>query len=129
MIDAGKAKDTQNHAIFIDKNHSPAHFKAALEKINNFCPFNVTLKLIAVTPKCLNKFSFNYRGKKIVYPFSLTFFFNCLERVKNRKIHDTLNWEREKTLQVILLFFNFYKDVKLNDKGFLSQGFDHVFTT
>ena len=64
MEDVGESKKL-NHAIFIDKNHSPAHFKKAIEQINGFCPSNVDLKLVAVTPKCLNQFSFKFKDQKI----------------------------------------------------------------
>lgn len=66
------------------------------------------MKFIAIVPDCLNKFTFKYLDKQIKFPFSLTFFFSCLQRVKERKNHETLHWEGEQTIKVILMFYNFF---------------------
>ena len=98
-----------------------------MERISSFCRRNILMKVAAVIPKCLNTFSFKYRAEKIEYPFSLTFLFNCIYRVKNRQDHATLNWEGKETVKVVLMFFNFFKNIKLSEKAiFEKNNFDLV---
>ena len=120
MKDFGNSK-SKKLIIFIDKTHPPNALPGTFDNLYNFQPENVKMKIICILPKILSKFEFK-KGNGLSFPFSLTFFFTCLDRIKNRKTHATLVYEGVKTIETLLGFISFYKNLTLSD---LTNEFDH----
>jgi hypothetical protein len=69
---------------------------------------------------------FDDHDKKVRYPFSANFFFNCLDRVQNRADHQTLSGNGAQSAGVMMTFFNLYRNVRLNTESLMKNGFHKV---
>ncbi len=54
MIKNSKNSKHREIYLFIDKNHPPNSVLKTLDNLRSYCPANVSLKIIAALPKCLN---------------------------------------------------------------------------
>jgi len=119
---AGKA-----HFIYIDKNHPPNAVPGAMKIIQENNHDQLDISIIALTPSIEGEcFKFEDHEKKMRYPFSANFFFNCLDRVQSRSDHQTLSGEGAKSAGVMMTFFNLYRNVKLNAESIMKNGFHKV---
>ena len=55
-------------------------------------------------------------GKEVFYPFSPSFFFECLFRVQNRKEHETLAGNRERSANVMIMYLQGFQNFEWNSK-------------
>jgi len=115
------------HFIYIDKNHPPNAVPGTLKVIRENSTPALDISIIALTPliegECLK---FDDHDKKIRYPFSANFFFNCLDRVQNRSDHQTLSGNGAQSAGVMMTFFNLYRNVRLNHESIVKNGFHKV---
>ena len=82
IYDISRDQKENNYCIFIDKNHPPNAIKGTLKRLDNFAYDCVEMNIVAMAPRCINKWSFNFgQSKTFKFPFSLTYFFTCLQRV------------------------------------------------
>jgi len=115
------------HFIYVDKNHPPNAVPGALKIIQENSNDLLDISIIALTPAIEGEcFKFEDHDKKIRYPFSTNFFFNCLDRVQSRADHQTLSGEGAKSAAVMMTFFNLYRNVKLNAESIMKNGFHKV---
>jgi len=109
----------ENNFLFIDKNHCPGTFEKVIENLEKICK-DWELKVIAIYPKVGTLW-----GK---YPFSLNYFMNCVYRVQNRSEHETLRGNHEKSLNVMFMYLQLFKDSKLTEEELKKKGFDQALT-
>lgn len=117
-----------NSILFIDRNHPPNGIEKILSHIRKVTPAKFKPEIIALLPQGTpgTEFGFvNAKGDNISYPFSLNFFLKCLERVQSRKGHETLNGEGSKSLNVMLMFLNLYRNSNLGHEFLRNYGFDN----
>ena len=61
--------------------------------------------------------------KEVFYPFSPSFFFECLFRVQNRKEHETLAGNRERSANVMIMYLQGFQNFEWNSKSREKFGF------
>lgn len=110
------------HILFVDKNHPPNGFEKAVTLLKIDLKKTIDLKIIAIAPKIVNPLKIGHNE----YPFSLNFLFTCLARSLARKDHETLKGNPIKVFDVILMFFNMYRGVKINKSILENIGFDYL---
>jgi hypothetical protein len=100
-------KDKVN-MVFLDKNF-PIEGVGALSR---YVKDNV--KLVAFYPKIYNP----YESTKLSYPFSFAYFVQCYYRLKGRKNHETLDFDKNPHTHYILLsFVTLYKNAEFDLPG------------
>eukprot|EP01017_Pseudomicrothorax_dubius_P027925 TRINITY_DN3273_c0_g3_i3.p1 TRINITY_DN3273_c0_g3~~TRINITY_DN3273_c0_g3_i3.p1 ORF type:complete len:577 (-),score=151.28 TRINITY_DN3273_c0_g3_i3:584-2314(-) len=119
-----KVADADKRFIFIDKNHPPNALNGTFRCIRESVPANVELKVVGVVPQCQSQ----YQADGHIYPFSMTFFLNCLDRVQNRTGHETLNADGARSAGILFKFLQMYKGVALSQKSLEIEGFDGLLT-
>lgn len=117
---------TQNHAIFLDKNHPPNSVPRLLEEINKYTHMKSSIKFIALVPEISKPLIIKdaKRDATYTYEISLSFINQCLLRIKNRHEHETLTGSLTHKTQVLLMMLNMYRDVHFDD--YLDKGFNHI---
>jgi hypothetical protein len=115
-------KDSDHHVLFIDKNHPPNAIKGTLELLSKFCPYGRKLRIAALIPECKDNIVISGHNNYVSeYPFSYEFLTQCLLRVKDRVMHETLQGTIEKKFEVIFFMFKMYKNVLFSD--YIGNGF------
>lgn len=115
--------------LFLDKNHPPNALKGAISALREASSSRVELEIVALTPQLKRRYLHtSLKNSKNVseYPFSFDFLMSCISRVQDRKTHETLNGEGEKSLGVMINFFSMYRNTNLTDEFLLNEGFDSI---
>lgn len=105
----------ENNFLFIDKNHCPGTFEKVIDNIQKIGK-DFDLQIIALYPEA--------NGVWGRYPFSLNYFMNCIYRVQNRTEHDTLRGNRDKSMNVMFMYMQLFRDAKLTEAELRRKGFD-----
>ena len=108
--------DKELSFLFIDKNHLPPALPKVLDHLNDKCSSLFThWRFIGLYP---DSYESHQVSNKLIYPFSLNFMLNCLDRVQSRKdTHETLNGQGYKSANILFSFINGYRNIELNDKS------------
>lgn len=120
----------QNMVLFIDKNHPPNAIEKTLSHLRRITPSLYKPEIIALIPKLekIEQWCFNdMEGNDVGYPFSLNMFLKCLGRVQCRKEHETMSGNGADSLNVMLMFMNFFKNSAINPQFMKNYGFDNCF--
>ena len=115
--------DTDNHVLFLDRNHPPAIIQDEMEFIKNKdFRSKVNLRILAIKPICID----TYKTPENFYPFSVSFLIKCIQRAAGRENHETLVGDQKKVATIILGFFNQYKDFVLEKEALKVLGIDEL---
>ena len=87
-----------NIIFFLDKIIYPETIDEIIFKIKQFNNNDVNLKFVAILPEVKKPYS--------CYPFSLSLLFDCIERVIQRKGHETLYGDPKLIASVIIRCFH-----------------------
>ncbi|KAL4471704.1 hypothetical protein ABPG74_008597 [Tetrahymena malaccensis] len=115
----------QNVFIFLDKNYPPNAIDKVVQEILENKPTNMNLQICAMMTSETepNKYKI---GSNIGFPFSLNFFFNCANRVQTRAEHPTLTNKSGKSMDVMVMFFNLFRNSSLSDHSLQANGIDII---
>jgi hypothetical protein len=108
LIHRYKHEQDKVNLIFLDKNYPvmglPSLMK--LEKDN--------VKVVAFYPKIY----YPYQSRRLSYPFSFNYLIQCYYRLKGRKNHETLDFDKNPHAHhIILFYFTLYRDTDFNIPG------------
>lgn len=108
-----------NHAIFVDKNHPPNAIEKTINLCRKFASQGRRLKIVAMVPKCESKLA--------GFPFSMSFFFQCMQRCRHRSDHETLpNDNPRKLLQVLFMFAKMFENEHFDSDFRTRFGLDSI---
>ncbi|KRX03494.1 hypothetical protein PPERSA_02873 [Pseudocohnilembus persalinus] len=117
-------EQSNNIFIFLDKNHPPNGIEKAINDIKNVIPINYDHEIIGLVPKVDDGKQFAQND--LVFPFSLSFMFNCLNRVQKRTQHPTLPGSGIKSGNIMIMFLNMFRNVTLSDSLCKKGGLDRI---
>lgn len=106
--------------LFIDKNNLPNAIPKILDTLQERCSSSFDQwRFVGLYP---DSYQQHRVSNKIVYPFSLNFMMNCLERVQNRKgTHETLNSQGYKSANILFSFINGFRNIQLDDESIAKE--------
>lgn len=112
--------------LFIDKNNLPNQLPKVLDLLHNKCNglFD-QWRFVGLIPE---SFQSHQLFPKLIYPFSINFMMNCLQRVQSRKdTHETLNGQGYKSANILFSFINAYRNFRFDISQIKSEfGFHAV---
>ena len=123
LLQSSSKRDCDAHFIFIDKNHPPNAIKGTFDLIKANSE-GLDLSIVCLSPLIQNRLEYQDEDKTFFYPFSKNLFFTCFDRVQKRVIHETLKGSGPKSAGVLVMFLQFFRNVKLNTESVLKNGFD-----
>ncbi|CAG9326784.1 unnamed protein product [Blepharisma stoltei] len=104
-------KNVHNHVIFLDKNHSPKSLEMVYKEIKRFSNVN----FVCLVPKCNSPYSIQNSRKIYSYEFSISFLIQCLIRIRDRLIHETLRGPLSEKISIVLKMYNIFRNFPLQE--------------
>lgn len=119
-----KEKTVEDKVIFIDKNHPPNAIRKTIDLINQHRPRHADVRFLALMPKCKQGPSIQFGEKEVSFPFSLDLCLSCLVTVQTRREHETLNGNGVDSANVVIMFYNMFRDFKFDGPLLKELGFN-----
>eukprot|EP00743_Colponemidia_sp_Colp-15_P003376 GILK01003650.1.p1 GENE.GILK01003650.1~~GILK01003650.1.p1 ORF type:complete len:1015 (+),score=171.34 GILK01003650.1:418-3045(+) len=112
---------TNKMLLMFDKNHPPNALNRAISTVMQNCPAHLVVHPIAILPQTLS-----CAIQRQDYPLSLEFLHQCLQRVRRRVGHPTLNGTEPEYALTVVRFFKLFANQSLEDEVLRECGFKMV---